>query len=245
MKKYLAMAAAMLMLLTACDNDKNEGKESTPTESVPAVTAESEIPQKTEVSEGNTTEAAATTAAEKTEDVTEAVTEDFTMPEDIPAFEEALDEQVLEAAQLLFEKACETEWNFTVGTPYAIDESRYIENGYGWRYYLVIEDGVNSVLDVKADYRKVFSKDFEDTIDELYMEQDGRVYCLNGARGSDIFYESSEVAEITGRDEGEIRFRVVDHYNHESLDQPYTEEREFVIVKEDGKWKVAKFKLPY
>ena len=53
--------------------------------------------------------------------------------------------------------------------------------------------------------------------------------------------------EITGRDEGEIRFKVLDKYDEtEYGGETYTEEQEFIIVKEDdGKWKVSKFKLPY
>ncbi len=245
MKKIYALMAAMAVMatVTACDkkNDNNNGgTESTPV----ATTAENGDISATEAENGVETEAVTESV---TEAPTEAETEELTMPEDVSAFEAALDEDVIAAAQQLFEKACETEWNFTVGSPYPLDTSEYFSNKYGWQFYLITAEGINSIADVKADFHNVFSKDYKDTLDELYMEQGGRVYCLNGARGSDIFYEGSEVVGITGRDEGEIRFKVVDSYNGASFGgEAYTEEREFVIVKEsDGKWKVSEFKLPY
>lgn len=247
MKRISAIiaAAAVMLSLTAC-NDKKD-KESGSSESAPAVTdakeseAVSTAPEKSEETE------AATAAEDVTETVTSSAAEDFTFPEDEPAFEAALDEEVIAAAQALFEKACETEWNYTVGSPYELDVTEYITNEYDWQYYLITEEGINSLDDVRADFHRVFSVDYEDTLDELYVEEDGRVYCLNGARGSDVFYEGSEVTEITGRSDGEIRFSVVNSYNGSSFGgEAYTEETEFVIAREDdGKWKVSEFKLPY
>lgn len=245
MKKIYALMAAMAVMATAAACEKKEYNNNGGTESTPAATT-AENGDITATESENTVEAETVTES-VTEAPTEAKTEELTMPEDVSAFEAALDEDVIAAAQQLFEKACETEWNFTVGSPYPLDTSEYFSNKYGWQFYLVTAEGINSLADVRADYHNVFSKDYEDTLDELYMEQGGRVYCLNGARGSDIFYEGSEVVEITGRDEGEIRFKVVDSYNGASFGgEAYTEEREFVIVKEsDGKWKVSEFKLPY
>lgn len=242
MKRIYGIITAMAVMATVTACDKKNDKKNESSESTPAVTTTAEkgdvtatVPQSTEEAE------------DVTENITEAPTEDLTMPEDIPAFEEQLDENVIAAAQQLFEKACETEWKFTVGSPYSLDTSEYFSNKYGWQFFLITDEGINSLDDVKADYHSVFSENYNDTLDELYMEQGGRVYCLNGARGSDIFYEGSEVVEITGRDEGEIRFKVIDSYNGASFGgEAYTEEREFVIVKDsDGKWKVSKFKLPY
>lgn len=245
MKKYWAIGAVLLLTLTACD--KKEDKESNPPESVPAVTTETKSAEETTASTDKKSEETSTTVTEKTEVTTETATEEFTMPEDIPAFEEELDEKVLEAAQLFFDKACEVEQKFSLGTPYSIDTSVYITNEYDWQYYLVTEQGINSIDDVKAEFREVFSKDYDDDIDELFKQKDGRVYSLNGNRGTNIFYAGSEVVEITGRDEGEIRFKVLDKYDEtEYGGETYTEEQEFIIVKEDdGKWKVSKFKLPY
>ncbi len=246
MKRIYGIIAAMAVMLTATACDKKKEKENESSESTPVITETTESGDISATSPENTDETEAVTES-VTETSTEAATEGLTMSEDIPAFEEQLDENVIAAAQLLFEKACETEWKFTVGSPYTLDTSEYFSNKYGWQFYLITDEGINSLDDVREDYHSVFSEDYNDTLDELYMEQGGRVYCLNAARGSDIFYEGSEVVEITGRDEGEIRFKVIDSYNGASFGgEAYTEEREFVIVKEaDGNWRVSKFKLPY
>lgn len=244
MKRFFAMALAVAFMMSAaaCNNKKDKENSS---ESVPAVTTENAAQATEAVADENNAET--TAVAETTAAATEAATEEFTMPEDIPTFEAALEDEVLAAAQELFEKACETEWRFTVGSPYDIDTENYITGDYGWQYFLITNEEITSMDDVRADYHEVFSVDYEDTLDELFMESEGRVYCLNGARGSDIFYEGSEVTEIEGRDDGEIRFKVVDSYNGASFGgEAYTEEREFVIIKEDdGQWKVSVFKLPY
>ncbi len=172
---------------------------------------------------------------------------DLHYPEGGEEFEEQLETDVLAAAQELFNKACETEWSFTVGSPYSLDTSQYISNEYGWQFFLITEDGVDSLDDVRADYHEVFSENYEDNLDEVFMEENGRAYCLNGARGLDVFYEGSEVAEITGRTDGEICFRVENSYSDDGFGGgAYKEDTEFTVVRDsDGVWRVGKFKLPY
>lgn len=250
MRRIIALFAAVLMLsATACSNKKDKANGDSKVSPAVTDTAGDENGKITTKAEESAETAASTTAVEDSaETVTTAEkTEDFTFPEGDPEFEEKLDDEVIEAAQLLFEKACETEWNFTVGSPYSIDTSEYITNEYDWQYYLITEEGINSLDDVRADFHRVFSEEYDDTLDELYMERDGRVYCLSGARGSAIFYDGSEITEITGRSDGEIRFKVVSSYNGASFGgESYTEETEFVIVREsDGAWRVSEFKLPY
>lgn len=233
------------VMLSAVSCDKKE--EEKPAVNSPAVTTEANSAETTK-----TTPEAAETAVIGTETETSAVTtsiftEDFTFPENDPEFEEQLDNEVINAAQALFETACETEWIFTVGSPYELDTSEYVTNDYGWQYYLITDEEIDSFEDVLEDYYEVFSPDYKNTLDELYREQDGKVYCLNGARGSNIFYEGTEVTLITGRDDGEIRFNVVSTYSGGGEDNtPYTEENEFIIRRnDDGAWRVSEFKLPY
>ncbi len=250
MRRIMALFAAALMLsATACSNKKDKEKGGSPVS--PAVTdaAGEENSEITTKAEESAESVASTTVAEDSKETVTTAEKpaDFTFPEDDPEFEEKLDDEVIAAAQLLFETACETEWKFTVGSPYSLDTSQYVTNEYDWQYYLVTDEGINSLDDVRADFHRVFSEEYDDTLDELYIEKGGRVYCLNGARGSDIFYEGSEITEITGRSDGEIRFKVVSSYNGASFGgEAYTEETEFVIIREsDGAWRVSEFKLPY
>lgn len=250
MKRITALFAALLMLsATACSDKKDTESGESPAS--PAVTDAADMENieiTTKAEESAETTVSITAAENSTETETTAETsEGLTFPEDDPEFEEKLDDEVIAAAQLLFEKACETEWKFTVGSPYSLDTSEYITNEYDWQYCLVTDEGINSLDDVRADFHRVFSESYEDTLDELFREKDGRVYCLNGARGSDIFYESSEITEITGRSDGEIRFKVVSYYNGENFGiESYIKETEFVIVRESNRaWRVSEFKLPY
>lgn len=249
MRKILPFLIAMACAasLVSC-KDKGEGER---VESVSAaVTSAAEESVSAEVtSENNTSEKVTATAAVETSLTvpTSASGGVLHYPEGGEEFEEQLGSEVLAAAQELFDRACETEWSFTVGSPYSLDTSQYICNEYGWQFFLITEEGVNSLDDVKADYHRIFSESHVDNLDELFMEEKGRAYCLNGARGSDICYEGSEVAEITDRAEGSISFRVVNSYSDDGFGGgAYTENAEFTIVRDsDGVWRVGIFRLPY
>ncbi len=161
--------------------------------------------------------------------------------------EEKSDEEIISAGFALFRTACETEWNFTVGSPYELDTSQTAQNQFGWDCYLVTTEGINSLADVRADFHKIFSEKYEDTLDEVFTESNGHVYCLNGARGSDIFYEKSEITAINSRSENEISFTVDNFYSDNDFNEgAYVQSDEFVItVDSDGAWRVSKFRMPY
>ncbi|MDE5764891.1 MAG: hypothetical protein K2N49_01130 [Ruminococcus sp.] len=160
---------------------------------------------------------------------------------------EQSDDEIIMEAQYLFGEACLKEWNFTVGSPYELDESQYITNDYGWRYYLVTEPDINSFADVMADYHMIFSPEYPDTLSEIFIEDDGHVYCLNGMRGSDIFFEQTVLSGIISRSENEIVFTAESTYSDDGLGNGITIiENEFSIVKnDDGEWRVSRFRLPY
>lgn len=255
MKRFIAAAAVLVCVLSAaaCGEKKGEKNESSGAVSESSTLQNGDISQDEATEYVNGTEKNTSSAEEKTEAVQSAVVptsangEQLHYPEGGAEFEEQLDTAVIAAAQELFEKACETEWNFTVGSPYSLDTSEYVTNEYGWQFYRITEEGINSLDDVRADFHRVFSETYDDILEEIFMEDGGHVYCLNGARGSDIFYEGSEVTEITGRSEGVINFKVISSYSGDGYEiEPYTEETEFSVVKGgDGAWRVDKFKLPY
>ena len=73
-------------------------------------------------------------------------------------FKDADDRTMLSAAQALFESACRTQWNFTVGCPFKIDE-QFIETGnFNWRYYHISDSNIKTFSDVENAYHKHLSQ---------------------------------------------------------------------------------------
>lgn len=163
-------------------------------------------------------------------------------PDNVP------DRLLISAAQALFESACRTEWRYTVECPYNVDKDSYIENSLGWRFYRITDSSVSSFNDVKNDYCKVFSGRYPNQLDDYYKEQDGAVYALNGARGSDLYYSVSKITAIESKSDDEIFFTVEHYYDGTDYDgsKPYTETETFsAVIDDDGVWKAGKFRLPY
>lgn len=157
------------------------------------------------------------------------------------------DSEIISAAQELYENACKTEFRYHVGCPYNLDLNNYIENQYGWPYYLVTDEGYTSIADVEKDYYKIFAEENGNDLSEIYMEQDGKLYALDGERGANIFYESSEVTGIIEKSENKIVFSVDNHYtgDDKNPETPVTETEQFSVIIKNGEWRVAEFYLPY
>lgn len=269
MKKLLIISLMTVLICTfsACSDEKTENSsmqdssESTveTSEITQSWTSENTEPAITE----QTTESETTTESvqTKTDTTTGAFPETTTVTTsenyshidvsegvvfDTPVTEKS-DEELIAVALALFESACKTEWDYTVGSPYEIDMNQTAQNQFGWDCYLVTTDGINSLADVRADYHKVFSENYADSLDEVFTEANGRVYCLNGARGADIFYEKSVITAINSRSENEISFTVQNSYSGDDFGgEAHAESEEFVISADsDGAWRVAKFRMPY
>ena len=159
------------------------------------------------------------------------------------------DQTLISAGQALFESACQTEWNFTVGCPYAINDGRVIKNDYDWVYYQITDEKIHTLNDVKNDYYNVFSDRYpHEDLNMLYTERDGNVYAMNGKREMNAYYSMSRITGIESRTGDEIFFTV--EHQFEGTDQnpnaPYSENDTFsVVISPDGKWKAGKFRLPY
>lgn len=157
------------------------------------------------------------------------------------------EKELIAAAQELYENACKTEFKYHVGCPYSLDYKNYIENQYGWQYYLVTSEGYNSISDVEKDYYKIFAEERGNDLSEIYMEQDGNLYALDGARGANIFYEDSEITGIIENTGEKITFSVDNHYsgNDKEPETPVTETEQFSVIIKNNEWRVAEFYLPY
>lgn len=161
--------------------------------------------------------------------------------------EEQEDDVLIAAAKELYGRACETEWKFTVGSPYELDHSKSVQNSLGWNFYLITDSRINSLDDVRADYHQVFSEQYMDAIDETFMEDGGRTYCFDGSRGADIFYEETNITGIVSKSESEIVFSVENRYSDDGFGGgAYSSAEEFTaVIDSDGIWRVMKFRLPY
>lgn len=270
MKKLIAAVIAFTAIFsafTACGKKKKTEDPSSSTAlagSTEAIEGENRQPDplaSTEPADA-TEEASKTEAVSSTEEPTESVTASQVDPLGGGAFEynadgavvfqgdlnNAPDRLLISAAQALFESACRTEWRYTVDCPYSIDKDSYIENSFGWRFYRITNSSVSSFDDVKNDYRKVFSGKYPDQLADYYKEQNGAVYALNGARGSDLYYSVSKITAIESKTDDEIFFTVEHYYDGSDYDgsKPYTETETFsAVIGSDGVWKAGKFRLPY
>lgn len=159
------------------------------------------------------------------------------------------DEEILiAAAQALFESACTTQWNFTVGCPYETDPDDFIETDFNWCFYRILDSNITSLSDVENDYYKVFSRRYPNNLSEIFIDGGGSVYALNAARGADIFYTGSEITEIQSNNGDEIFFTVENHYSGTDVDgsAPYTTTDTFsIVIESDGSWHAGQFRLPY
>jgi len=157
------------------------------------------------------------------------------------------DSEIISAAQELYKNACETEFRYHVGCPYNLDYNSYVENSYGWQYYLVTDEGYTTIADVEKDYYKIFAEENGSDLSEIYIEQDGRLYALDGERGANVFYEGSEITGIIEKSDNKIVFSVDNHYTGNDMDPgtPVTETEQFSVVIKDGEWRVGEFYLPY
>lgn len=251
MRRILTAAALGLLLASfaGCGEKKQESSvsEAYNISVSEGVTDSREEPSDDRPSAAANVNADTTDAPEKsTVSPTEAGTQDTDISEASPSAGELSDSEIFEIAESLYASACETEWSFTVGSPFAIDAGNYVENGIGWQFFLVTEEGVNSMADVYREYHCVFAEEYADHLDELFIEENGRVYCLNGARGSDIFYSHSEMTAIREKTADRVVMTVTDHYDGTDMGgEPYDLDRDFVMVNSGEGWRAAEFTLPY
>lgn len=167
------------------------------------------------------------------------------LKKDISELDEA---ELLSAGQALFQSACRTEWSYTVGCPYELDNEDFIENDFGWQYHRILAPDVSSYSDVLRDYHKVFSDTHEDQLADLYIEKDGAVYALSAARGQDLYYTASKVTSVKERNMNEIVFSVESFYSGSDMspDTPTSKTNDFsAVIGSDNKLYAGQFVLPY
>lgn len=265
MKKLLSVltAAVVTAACTAGCSSKKRAESGSETEPTTAPVSTLQPDPLDPANTTRTTAARVTTSAVTTKvEVTQAATTNQPDPLGGGSFEynedgavvfdkesaDADDRTLLSAAQALFESACRTQWNYTVGCPFSLDTADYVENQLGWKFFRVTDSRIKSIGDVEALYFKVFSDRYpHGEIAELYTEKNGNVYALSGNRGADIYYSSSRITGIESKSADEIFFTVENYYDGSDFGQEsYTETETFSAVIENGSvWKAGKFRLPY
>lgn len=245
-----AVVFATTTFLVGCTSNNNEtsGNMSSGTESSAGTSDNIEETQPDPQAPTDETDSAEedTTAAVTEEDSTASTEEDNTV--ETQPDPEASDSNLIAAAQKLFERACETDWIYHVGCPYNLDYNTYVENNFGWQFYLITDSSIKSLSDVEEDYYEVFSEKYGNDLGEIYMEKDGRVYALDGERGGNIYYTGSKITGIKERSDSEIVFTVENYYNGDDFKGAgeFTEKADFsVVIQADGSWRAGEFVLPY
>lgn len=121
-------------------------------------------------------------------------------------------------------------------------------------------DGTQNIEKNGLEYSKITDKSYINSIKMLYTDNgylnifsnfktiieanNGEYYIALAERGSNIYYVKSELV-VSNITDSKLEFISKDTYkseNNESI--TYNENNAFVLIKENGVWKVDKFKLP-
>ncbi len=120
-------------------------------------------------------------------------------------------------------------------------------NGSTWTYCMVSDERYDTKAELLEALRCYFSDDIINSLmdtDQYREGTDGKLYSAGGARGADIFYNSSEY-ELTVLTADSALYTVTSTYGGGEYGDTYTEVYEYNAVKRDGRWFFIDFELPY
>lgn len=251
MKKMIPLLAASMLAVSAVScGGKKTGKASdtAPANTSEASQSETDLTTTTATTTSVTASTTVTTTSKPQptgEDAFEYNTDGAVVFE--ADTETADDSTLMAAAQAIFDSACRTQMDFTVGCPFEVDLNDYISNDFDWHFYRITDSSISSYSDVENAYHKVFSDRYDNQLSSLYIEKNGAVYALCGNRGSNIYYSWSKVTGIKSRSDDEIVFTVDNHYTGSDYGEgAHTETDDFsVVIGKDNVWKAGQFLLPY
>lgn len=144
----------------------------------------------------------------------------------------------------------------TVSTGFSPDAAKMYDAGDGWVYYL--DNGFKTYAELESYLLQIFTAPIVDMLlrsdpHPPYIEHDGKLYCLDGARGTNIFYVNSTF-EKGSADANKIDFYIVGHFSNGTVpsedgtsDGSHLTEEKFPITMEKtaGGWRFSSFTLPY
>ncbi len=187
-------------------------------------------PVKTEttVSETSTNEVQATTQTILTEtpiDTTENINE--------------LENDYTDIAYIMYINGVKMYSDIILSCPYALDYENIDLNGF----IPINEPTVTSVEDVATYYCTVFAEP-DSYIYERYIEKDGKVFCNDAARGSNIYYSGTDL-EFVSENNGTLTFNAISHYNDPDTGEAMKDEiSTFSMISTDNGYRISEFDYP-
>lgn len=159
------------------------------------------------------------------------------------------DNELIGLAQSLYEVAEEMVWKYFYDTPYPLDYDNSIQDDHGNIYYMIDDENITSMEDIENDWLTIFSNKYHEMdFGNRFLEQNNRVYVNDAPRNSSIYYDYTEITEVTSKsnDGKEVFFKAVSHYIDPYNNTPMDDQvNEFSIVLEDDSYHVGKFTSPY
>ena len=173
-------------------------------------------------------------------------------PQDDPAIPADENAELIERATKLYNE-CIPRYNEFVGGPprmlsVNLSEDDFYDFGDNLAGYLL--PGVSSIEDIRRMFFKEFSERYHANDiggDSPYFEREGKVYWKPSNRGSNIYFQRSEITEVQRITDDEIVFNVKNYYDGNGVGDPrvWAEQVEFsVVVQPDGSWLVGKLTIP-
>ena len=130
-----------------------------------------------------------------------------------------------------------------------LTEDNYYDFGDNLAGYLI--PNVSRIDEIRQMFFKEFSERYHANdigYDFPYFEREGKVYWKPSNRGSNVYFQKSEIAEVQRITDDEIVFNVKNYFDGTAVGDPKTwiEQVEFsVVVQPDGSWLVGKLTIPY
>lgn len=141
------------------------------------------------------------------------------------------------AANSLYQRAMDMYGDVILGCPYDLDYNDTDQNGFA------AVDGVSSTDDIASLYCTVFEQP-DSYIYERYTESDGKVYCNDSSRGSNIYYSGTDLEYVSG-DGNTMTYNAVSHYTDPDTGEALEDKTAtFSIEMTDDGYKVTEFSYP-
>ena len=174
-------------------------------------------------------------------------------PQNDPDITADENEELIERATKLYNDCIPRFNEYVSGPPRMLSieltEDNYYDFGDNLAGYLI--PNVSRIDEIRQMFFNEFSERYHANVigyDFPYFEREGKVYWKPSNRGSNVYFQKSEIAEVQRITDDEIVFNVKNYFDGTAVGDPKTwiEQVEFsVVVQPDGSWLVGKLTIPY